>query len=300
MIQRGSEKLFRRALLFALALLVALGGTSGIYAGPAFIPDLRPRVDQTGENGRPQPIRFISPDDWDPTLPAVGTNRYAYAGNDPINKSDPNGHQSGGWDPSDAWDGDRDDDGQPDFVDRHPGVDDSKVALPTPDTSGGLSQHSAESIGRALASQTHRGIRSYLTEIEQRTGHRLSPTQRDFLAHDLRTNKTSNVSGAQLARARQEWDANKEKLQKEWEKMNGRTWPSYTKADVDSGFAPKGAKPGQAYDGHHIRPLSQGGTNNWWNVTPADRTAHAGVHRSGGVLRSLSDFLGSLFGGSSE
>lgn len=36
--------------------------------------------------------RFISPDDWDPTLPGVGTNRYAYALNDPINKSDPNGH----------------------------------------------------------------------------------------------------------------------------------------------------------------------------------------------------------------
>ena len=36
--------------------------------------------------------RFISPDDWDPTLPGVGTNRYAYSGNDPVNKSDPNGH----------------------------------------------------------------------------------------------------------------------------------------------------------------------------------------------------------------
>lgn len=36
--------------------------------------------------------RFISPDDWDPTMPGVGTNRYAYSGNDPVNKSDPNGH----------------------------------------------------------------------------------------------------------------------------------------------------------------------------------------------------------------
>ncbi len=36
--------------------------------------------------------RFISPDDWDPTMPGVGTNRYAYAQQDPINKSDPNGH----------------------------------------------------------------------------------------------------------------------------------------------------------------------------------------------------------------
>ncbi|MER8409672.1 RHS repeat-associated core domain-containing protein, partial [Mesorhizobium sp. M1307] len=37
--------------------------------------------------------RFISPDEWDPTLPGVGTNRYAYAQNDPVNKGDQNGHQ---------------------------------------------------------------------------------------------------------------------------------------------------------------------------------------------------------------
>jgi hypothetical protein len=36
--------------------------------------------------------RFISPDTWDPTMPGVGTNRYAYAQNDPVNKADPNGH----------------------------------------------------------------------------------------------------------------------------------------------------------------------------------------------------------------
>ncbi len=40
--------------------------------------------------------RFISPDDWDPIMPGVGTNRYAYAGNDPVNKSDSNGHASSG------------------------------------------------------------------------------------------------------------------------------------------------------------------------------------------------------------
>lgn len=36
--------------------------------------------------------RFISPDDWDPTKEGVGTNRYAYAANDPVNRSDPSGH----------------------------------------------------------------------------------------------------------------------------------------------------------------------------------------------------------------
>jgi RHS repeat-associated protein len=36
--------------------------------------------------------RFLSPDTWDPTIAGVDINRYAYAGNDPINMSDPGGH----------------------------------------------------------------------------------------------------------------------------------------------------------------------------------------------------------------
>src|SRR5688500_12166364 len=40
----------------------------------------------------PQLGRFLSPDTWDPILSGVDINRYAYAGNDPINGSDPNGH----------------------------------------------------------------------------------------------------------------------------------------------------------------------------------------------------------------
>lgn len=38
--------------------------------------------------------RYISPDDWDPTKEGVGTNRYAYALNDPVNKADNNGHNT--------------------------------------------------------------------------------------------------------------------------------------------------------------------------------------------------------------
>jgi RHS repeat-associated protein len=50
--------------------------------------------------------RFLTPDTWDPMLPGVDINRYAYAGNDPVNMSDPNGHyvdQLGNWngDPND-------------------------------------------------------------------------------------------------------------------------------------------------------------------------------------------------------
>ena len=40
----------------------------------------------------PELARFISPDWWDPNKAGVGTNRYSYSFNDPINKSDENGH----------------------------------------------------------------------------------------------------------------------------------------------------------------------------------------------------------------
>ncbi|MCZ4271240.1 RHS repeat-associated core domain-containing protein [Maritalea porphyrae] len=40
----------------------------------------------------PELARFIQPDWWNPADPAVGTNRYAYSLNDPVNKSDPSGH----------------------------------------------------------------------------------------------------------------------------------------------------------------------------------------------------------------
>ncbi len=41
----------------------------------------------------PMLSRFLTPDTWDPMLPGVDINRYAYAGNDPVNGSDPNGHR---------------------------------------------------------------------------------------------------------------------------------------------------------------------------------------------------------------
>jgi hypothetical protein len=62
--------------------------TSGAYAA-SFGLQLQSNA---GPSGSVERVRFISPDPWDPIVPGVGTNRYAYAENDPINKSDPSGH----------------------------------------------------------------------------------------------------------------------------------------------------------------------------------------------------------------
>jgi hypothetical protein len=40
----------------------------------------------------PSQAGFLQPDTWDPMLPGVDINRYAYAGDDPVNGSDPGGH----------------------------------------------------------------------------------------------------------------------------------------------------------------------------------------------------------------
>jgi RHS repeat-associated protein len=45
--------------------------------------------------------RFLTPDTWNPELPGVDINRYAYAGDDPINGSDANGHSREDHDDSD-------------------------------------------------------------------------------------------------------------------------------------------------------------------------------------------------------
>lgn len=84
------NRMVQRILAVMLAISMVVTGTVGACASAAYGShvrkyDARPNV---------QTVRFISPDDWSPILPGVGTNRYAYAQNDPINKSDQNGHIS--------------------------------------------------------------------------------------------------------------------------------------------------------------------------------------------------------------
>lgn len=82
------ERMVQRMLAVALAISMTLASMANAYAAPPIGLHIKPSLAQS----RVLAARFISPDTLDPTIPGVGTNRYAYAENDPINKSDPNGH----------------------------------------------------------------------------------------------------------------------------------------------------------------------------------------------------------------
>lgn len=90
MIRAIVWRLARPFIAAVLASSLIICAMSGAYAAPSLGLQLLARADSS----RPvELVRFISPDPWDPIIPGVGTNRYAYAHNDPINKSDPSGHE---------------------------------------------------------------------------------------------------------------------------------------------------------------------------------------------------------------
>ena len=112
MVQGGAISFLHRDHLATVKMVTNMAGTVTERTGYAAFGEPKPATNlpkgfigerpdvETGLlylNARyydPALGRFISPDDWDPTLAGVGTNRYAYAGNDPVNKADANGH---GW-----------------------------------------------------------------------------------------------------------------------------------------------------------------------------------------------------------
>jgi len=73
-----------------LALMLVVTGPLSAFAQPG--NSLEKNLFAARQITGVQQSRYISPDDWDPTIQGVGTNRYAYSANDPVNKSDPNGH----------------------------------------------------------------------------------------------------------------------------------------------------------------------------------------------------------------
>jgi hypothetical protein len=193
--------------------------------------------------------RFISPDTMDPTMPGVGTNRYAYSGNDPVNKSDPNGHQMGhnGGPPLDPTD--LDGDNIPDFLDPHPGINDQEIQIHevSPNLGDpGIGGLAATMAGAAIIGHPLGPIRGYLNDLEQKSGIAIGYEQRQYLADDMRMNQkpVGSVTGQELATARNDWINRRAALQAEWESQTGKSWPRYTQEDIANGLGRKGVAIG--------------------------------------------------------
>ncbi|MGR9355869.1 RHS repeat-associated core domain-containing protein [Rhizobium leguminosarum] len=241
--------------------------------------------------------RFVSPDDWDPTQEGVGTNRYAYAHNDPVNKSDPNGHADDGsnWFNSLEYQ--------------------TSVKLRMLNEPRNYSQPGQEQSERMMDSHNRvmRSVltgafgdlivtRSYIEQLEHDGGVRFGGEQRSFLAKDFRENHSGvgSVTGRDLAIRRSDYSKKKDSLIAEWEQKTGTSWPRYTTQDIENGLGRSSSRAGDMYDGHHIRQLSDGGKNEWWNLSPLSAKDHqGGIHRSGSFLDKLRDiFRGASLGDS--
>ena len=242
--------------------------------------------------------RFLTPDTFDPTEAGVDINRYAYAGNDPVNGSDPNGHAGIGHNggpplellPEDELEFSNPVETRIDAQMNHL-LKQERVLL------NGLAA------GAIIASQNPENrFRGYIAELTMKSGYAVSGEQRSLLIKDIKSNslRVGSKSREELNLLREIFDTTKPQLISEWEKNTHQKWPRYTAQDIRDGFGNKATQIGDRYDAHHIRPLTDGGRNTWWNIHPVPSTNHRGsdgVHSSGGKLQGLRGFFSRLFGG---
>ena len=88
------------------------------------------------------------------------------------------------------------------------------------------------------------------------------------------------LSPEETKNMRNDFDARKDDLKRQWEKKNGHQWPKYDH-DVYSNKGKLIRRAGSDYDAHHIQPLNMGGKNEPENITPIHASAHydrQGIH----------------------
>ena len=110
---------------------------------------------------------------------------------------------------------------------------------------------------------------------------------------NLDTSKLEKISPEQRAKMREEFDDNKSKLRKEWEKINGKEWPRYTEDICNDAERPI-RHAGDCYDAHHVIPLELGGKNVASNLTPLDLGKHQEIHSVTGSCTRLVEKVKSL------
>ncbi|MCR5049281.1 MAG: HNH endonuclease [Saccharofermentans sp.] len=133
-------------------------------------------------------------------------------------------------------------------------------------------------------------LKDYIKELKQYAEYPETISDKIF-------DKIEKVSPEMVKNMRLEFAEQKKSLIKQWEAKNGKEWPKY-KEDVyitnKNGEKVKIRTKGDAYDVHHIKPLSLGGKNTVDSITPMRAENHfdsRGIHRLDGPCSKLQDMV---------
>lgn len=166
------------------------------------------------------------------------------------------------------------------------------------DSSGSNGNHNGHNGDKAagLAGLTILGknLKTYIKEMQRRSGLKIPQNQRDLLARAVREKKFKRLEGADKAAHRSKFTEKKRnELISEWENGTGQKWPKYQKVDKITGEKLIDKKTGlpdmQPAQAHHIIPQQNGGPHTWWNMHPLTAGKHhqGGVHGSGSILNQM-------------
>lgn len=99
---------------------------------------------------------------------------------------------------------------------------------------------------------------------------KISDRQKGMIKDKLSTIKER--SKALNAKMREHFNANESKIISEWEKQTGMSWPKLSN--------------GSRATPHHVIPIKNGGSNEWWNIIPVQHPHTGTIHGTGSALRT--------------
>lgn len=133
--------------------------------------------------------------------------------------------------------------------------------------------------------------KDYFNDLKEKSDCPETISNKPFQISDLK-----KLSPEENAKMRDEFDDKKVDLKKEWEEINGKSWPKYEE-DIYSSNGKLIRKAGSDYDAHHIQPLGMGGKNEANNITPLHAEVHydkQGIHASDSPYSKLDEILGGI------
>jgi hypothetical protein len=106
-----------------------------------------------------------------------------------------------------------------------------------------------------------------LDDVDKWSLRPVSNRQKQMITDKLSAVKQRSKDLTQAVRKGGFSQSDQKRLIQQWENETGHSWPS-------------GATP------HHIIPLKNGGSNEWWNLTPVKNPHQGTIHGSGSALRN--------------